>query len=102
IPTNTITLETNSIFWVGTDNGVYRSADGGNTWSRYGVGLPNVPVYEISIDSTRGRLYAGTHGRGTYILTQPFLSNFEGWVNNDIWDVPVYGNGYVATLTNPV
>ncbi len=101
IPTNTITLETSSIFWVGTDNGVYRSGDGGNSWSRYGVGLPNVPVYEISIDSTRGRLYAGTHGRGTYILTQPFLSNFEGWVNNDIWDIPVYGNGFVGSLTNP-
>jgi len=60
-----------------------------------------VPVYEITIDSTRGRLYAGTHGRGTFILTQPFLSNFEGWVNNDIWDIPVYGTGFVGSVSNP-
>ena len=101
IPTNTITMETSNILWVGTDDGVYRSSNKGGSWSRYGSGLPYAPVYEITIDSTRGRLYAGTHGRGTFILTQPFLSNFEGWVNNDIWDIPVYGTGFAGSLTNP-
>jgi photosystem II stability/assembly factor-like uncharacterized protein len=101
IPMNTITIETGSIAWVGADDGVYRSQDGGSNWTRYGVGLPHVPVYEIALDSDRGRLYAGTHGRGAWILTRPFLSNFEGWVNNDIWDIPVYGSGFVGSLTNP-
>jgi len=36
-----------------------------------------------------------------FILTRPFLSNFEGWVNNDIWDIPVYGTGFVGSITNP-
>jgi photosystem II stability/assembly factor-like uncharacterized protein len=102
IPTNTITVENSTTLWVGTDDGVYQSTNAGSSWIKYGTGLPHVPVYEIAVDTVRGRLYAGTHGRGTFILTQPFLTNFEGWVNNDIWDVPVYGNGYVATLTNPV
>ena len=93
IPTNTITAENSKTLWVGTDDGVYLSTDSGTNWNRYGSGLPHVPVYEIAIDVARGRLYAGTHGRGVYILTQPFLSNFEGWVNNDIWDIPVYGLG---------
>ncbi len=101
IPTDTITVENSTTLWVGTDNGVYQSVDSGNSFTRYGTGLPNVPVYEISLDATRARLYAATHGRGTYILTQPFLTNFEGWVNNDIWDIPVYGNGYVASLATP-
>jgi len=92
-------METSNILWVGTDDGVYRSSNKGGSWSRYGSGLPYAPVYEITIDSTRGRLYAGTHGRGTFILTQPFLSNFEGWVNNDIWDIPVYGTGFAGSLT---
>jgi hypothetical protein len=35
-------------------------------------------------------------------LTQPFLTNFEGWVNNDIWDIPVYGSGFVGSLAFPV
>ena len=101
IPTNTILVENSTTLWVGTDDGVYQSTNAGASWSRYGFGLPHVPVYEITLDATRGRLYAGTHGRGTFILTQPFLSNFEGWVNNDIWDIPVYGNGFVGSLSNP-
>jgi hypothetical protein len=94
-------VENSTTLWLGTDDGVYQSTNGGGNWSRYGSGLPHVPVYEISIDTVRARLYAGTHGRGTFILTQPFLSNFEGWVNNDIWDIPVFGNGFVGSLSNP-
>ncbi len=101
IPTNTILAENTTTLWVGTDDGVFQSTNAGANWSRYGNGLPRVPVFEVTIDPTRGRLYAGTHGRGTYILTQPFLSNFEGWVNNDIWDIPVYGNGFVGSLSSP-
>jgi hypothetical protein len=101
IPMNTITIETSSILWAGADDGVYRSTNGGAGWERAGSGLPHVPVYEIAIDSARGRLFAGTHGRGVWILTRPFLSNFEGWVNNDIWDIPVYGTGFVGSLANP-
>ncbi len=99
IPANTISVETSSILWAGTDDGVYRSADGGAGWTRHGNGLPRVPVYEIAIDAGRGRLFAGTHGRGAFVLAKPFLTNFEGWVNNDIWDIPVYGNGFVPPAT---
>ena len=102
IPADTITMETSAILWAGMDDGVYRSADAGASWSRYGSGLPHVPVYEIAIDSARGRLFAGTHGRGTFVLTRPFLTNFEGWVNNDIWDIPVYGGGFLGSVANPV
>lgn len=101
IPTNTVTVENSSTLWVGADDGVYLSTNGGTSFNRYGSGLPNVPVYDIALDVARGHLYAGTHGRGTFILTKPFLSNFEGWVNNDIWDIPVYGNGFVSSLTFP-
>ncbi|HKR59801.1 MAG TPA: hypothetical protein VJS64_08690, partial [Pyrinomonadaceae bacterium] len=101
IPANTIAIESSLRLWLGTDDGVYKSVDGGGSWTRFGFGLPHVPVYEISIDRTRARLYAATHGRGVYVLTRPFLSNFEGWVNNDIWDIPVYGTGFIGTLSNP-
>ena len=45
-----------------------RSANGGGDWSRAGTGLPKVPVYEIALDIDRGRLYAGTHGRGAFSI----------------------------------
>ncbi|WP_433982895.1 hypothetical protein RBB78_13145 [Tunturiibacter empetritectus] len=102
IPTNTVTVENSTTLWAGTDDGVYLSTNSGGSWIKYGTGLPHVPVYEIALDTLRGRLYAGTHGRGAFIITQPLLSNFEGWVNNDIWDIPVFGSGFVGTLANPV
>jgi photosystem II stability/assembly factor-like uncharacterized protein len=101
LPANTIIAENSTILWSGMDNGVYKSSDSGASWTRFGAGLPNVPVYDITIDRQRGRLFAATHGRGIYVLTQPFLTNYEGWVENDIWDVLVYGNGFVGSLANP-
>src|SRR6185295_12111572 len=52
-------------------------------------------VYEISIDETRGRMYAATHGRGAFVLGKPFISNFEGCVDGSVWDIPVYGQNFL-------
>ncbi|MFL6211719.1 MAG: hypothetical protein ACJ74W_22925 [Pyrinomonadaceae bacterium] len=102
IPINTVSIEPSapSNVWVGTDIGVYRSTNGGNSWSPFGNGLPKVAVYEIAIDETHGRVYAGTHGRGAFVLTQPFLSNYEGWVMGQIWDIPVFGTGFLPDTPN--
>lgn len=98
IPANTIGIEnsTPGNLWLGTDQGVYKSTTGGDSWGRFSTGLPNVAVYSLAIDEARGRVFAATHGRGTFVLTQPFLTNYEGWVNNQIWDIPVYGNGFLS------
>jgi len=101
VPVNTISIEVNDTqrLWVGTDDGIYRTTNGGGHWDRFSNGLPRVPVYEIALDEARGRAWAGTHGRGAFVLTQPFLDNYEGWVNGGIWDIPVYGNGFLANQT---
>jgi hypothetical protein len=57
----------NSIF-AGTDLGMFHSADGGQDWFPYNLGvIPMVPVYDLSQD-TLGNIYAGTHGRGVFAL----------------------------------
>jgi photosystem II stability/assembly factor-like uncharacterized protein len=96
VPANTIAIEPSfpERLWVGTDNGVFRSTNGGDSWTRLTKGMPNVPVFEISIDESRGRLFAGTHGRGAFVLSRPFVGNLEGWVDGDIWDVPFFGSGF--------
>ncbi len=101
IPANTISIEpsTPANLWLGTDLGVYKSTNSAGTWSKFSNGLPNVAVYSIGIDEARGRVFAGTHGRGVFVLTQPYLTNFEGWVNNGIWDIPVYGGGFLPLQT---
>ncbi len=98
VPANTIVVEPGAPqrLWLGTDIGVYKSTNGGGAWARFSEGLPNVPIFEISIDETRGRVFAGTHGRGAYLLTSPFLSNYEGWVGDSIWDIPVFGSGFLS------
>jgi Abnormal spindle-like microcephaly-assoc'd, ASPM-SPD-2-Hydin len=58
----------NSVF-AGTDIGVFHSSDGGATWAAYNLGaIPAVPVYDMSQNSI-GDVYAGTHGRGVYMLS---------------------------------
>ena len=69
IPVNAIVLDptapTTEIL-VGTDLGVYRTHDGGKTWSPFNAGLPNAPVLDLVYNSTTGILAAATHGRSVW------------------------------------
>jgi hypothetical protein len=49
--------------WLATDQGVYRTADGGLNWSRYSTGLPRVVVTDLKLHRNSGLLRAGTYGR---------------------------------------
>ena len=62
--------------YAGSDFGVWVSSDAGATWAHWGpgVGMPNVPVFDLV--ARAGKLYAFTHGRGAFVL-----SNFD--LNND-------------------
>jgi hypothetical protein len=52
--------------YAGTDRGVYASTDGGASWKRYGVFLPNVEVYDVQIHGKFHILRAATHGLGMW------------------------------------
>jgi ligand-binding sensor domain-containing protein len=58
-----------SHLYAGTDRGVFYSADGGTTWNLYGIGLPDVAVFDLAISSD-GHLRAATHGRGFYEIVK--------------------------------
>ena len=62
--------------YAGSDFGAWVTSDAGATWAHWGpgVGMPNVPVFDLAARS--GKLYAFTHGRGAFVL-----SNFD--LNND-------------------
>jgi len=59
-------LASPNVWWCGTFIGLYRSADNGLTWARYGSGLPNVPVQSIALTADGSRLRVGTQGRGVW------------------------------------
>jgi len=57
-----------AMLFAGTSQaGVFRSRDGGATWTDLNEGLPNLEIRALAIDSAGARLYAAT-GAGAYEL----------------------------------
>lgn len=57
------------VFYIGTDNGLYASADGGQTFMvMTGKDFPRVPVHDIAIQQRDYELVVGTHGRSAYVV----------------------------------
>lgn len=54
-------------FYVGTDVGVWASADRGATWSTQNDGPSDAPVDEVVFMHHSNRLLAGTYGRGIFM-----------------------------------
>jgi photosystem II stability/assembly factor-like uncharacterized protein len=52
--------------YVGTDYGVYVSANEGATWVKASATLPNCAIFDLAIDAVNDDLVAATHGRGLW------------------------------------
>jgi hypothetical protein len=59
---------TNQTLLVGNDLGVYRTTNGGQTWERFGSGLPMVRVTGLFVSSDGALIRASTFGRGIWQL----------------------------------
>lgn len=57
---------TSNTIYVGTSIGVYRTTDGGQTWSRFGAGMPMVPVKDLFVSKSGAFVRAATFGRGLW------------------------------------
>ncbi len=85
-------------------NKVYRSTDGGATWSNFSTGLPNIPANCISVmpGSTTGAVYIGMdvgvyYRDNTFTSWQPY---FTGLTNAPVFDIEIYqGTGKVRAAT---
>ena len=58
--------ENPDLLFLGTDNGLYVSIDGGTSFMSMQNGLPHAPVHDLKIQARRQHLLAGTHGRSIY------------------------------------
>ncbi|MBZ5556611.1 MAG: hypothetical protein LAO77_04980 [Acidobacteriia bacterium] len=57
-----------SLLYLGTEYGLYISADGGVHWLEFRGNLPRVPVNDLVIHPRDNDLVLATHGRGVWIL----------------------------------
>jgi len=71
VPVNVVAADarySTPVIYAGADDGVYRSADDGLSWHRYGIGLPRAAVIDMRLDVARARLIIGTQGRGAWSI----------------------------------
>lgn len=77
LPHNTLAFDPArpGTLYVGTDDGLWVSSDGGLDWTRHGPaeGLPRVPVYDVQVSPGARRVVAFTHGRGAFKLLRADL-----------------------------
>jgi hypothetical protein len=70
IPVNIVRFDpgdpTDQTIYAGTDLGVYRTTDGGATWTRFGNGLPMVRVADMAFARNGSLLRIATYGRGIW------------------------------------
>ena len=56
------------MYYAGLENGLYVSWDSGAHWFLFGLGLPTVPVYDMTYRERENDLILATHGRGIWIF----------------------------------
>jgi hypothetical protein len=69
-----------NLLFAGTEYGAYVSFDMGRVWKKLGMGLPSVPIYDISIQSQDHDLILGTHGRSLWVLDN--IRSLEEWTQD--------------------
>lgn len=60
-------VEPNLVF-LGTENGLWVSIDGGTSWVQFGNGFPSVSTMDMNIQEPESALIVGTFGRAIWVL----------------------------------
>lgn len=68
VPTSAVVIDNldRNVAYAGTDVGVFRTSDGGITWTVFQEGLARSPVTELRLQRGTRTLFAATMGRGVY------------------------------------
>ena len=82
----------NRLIYMGTDGGVYISADKGNSW-RFVQNLPVSQFYHVSVDKKEPyNVYGGLQDNGSWMAP----SSKSGGIRNADWKNIGYGDGFYA------
>ncbi|MBK9580900.1 MAG: hypothetical protein IPO48_02920 [Saprospiraceae bacterium] len=64
-----------SNLWEGNDGGIYKSANGGNTWVSKTNGIVHSQMYRLGVSQSDGKVITGLQDNGTKLL------NTSGWTD---------------------
>jgi hypothetical protein len=83
VPANSLALDPrNGTLFAGLDIGVWATQDSGVHWYRFGAGLPNAQVLDLTLNTTTNIVGAATHGRSAFVIgIMPGDLNGDGVVN---------------------
>ncbi len=78
------------LLWVGTENGLYISIDGGADWAEFNGRIPRVPVRDIYIHPRENDVIIATHGRSLYVIDDvtPIRALTSDILNKDVAMLP--------------
>ena len=70
IPVNALAIEPSdpNTMYIATDVAVFRTMNGGTTWTQFSEGLPNSAVFDLRLHDSTRLLRAAVHGRGIWEL----------------------------------
>ncbi len=97
LPVNTVAADERGpmpVLYAGTDVGVYRSIDDGDSWHRFGEGLPTAAVIDLRLETPRSRLIAMTQGRGAWLISLECDGDLTGDLRVDFADMVVLLGAY--------
>ena len=88
-----------NIMYVGTDVGVVRTTDAGNSWSLFSDGLPNCAVFDMQLDAPKRLLRVATYGRGMWErkLDTSTMLDTDIFVRDDLMDTGRFPSTYPVT-----
>jgi hypothetical protein len=69
IPVNALVIDPtppHNTYYIATDVAVFRTTNGGTSWTQFSQGLPNCAVFDLRLHNPTRLLRAGTHGRGLW------------------------------------
>jgi hypothetical protein len=68
IPVNALAIDPNApdTYYIATDVAVFRTINGGTSWTQFSQGLPNCAVFDLRLHNSTRLLRAATHGRGLW------------------------------------